>query len=176
MLYLVLKRDLEKISLARKHVLSDRELPEARRTIWLIVSVAVDRIESLKSRSESPVSRLRIDSPSQALFYNKTLKLRISLRSLQRVWYVRPCSVPGKTRFIGPMKYNFCSSHGPAFEEDQFQELTTPIPCRDEVIPDPGSISLSILNHPTGKRHEINFAAYDPPEFTTSHTEEVHPG
>lgn len=74
------------------------------------------------------------------------------------------------------MQYNFCSTHGPVFEEDQFKELNDPIPCRDELIPDPDSIPLSVLNQPLGKRHEINFAAYDPPEPTLPPTEGDHPG
>jgi len=48
MLYLVLKRDLEKISLARKHVLADSELPDAVDTIQCITSAAMYRITDLR--------------------------------------------------------------------------------------------------------------------------------
>jgi hypothetical protein len=52
MFYLVLKRDLEKISLARKRVLYEYELSPGSETIDTIVGVAFDRIESLRSKSE----------------------------------------------------------------------------------------------------------------------------
>ena len=61
------------------------------------------------------------------------------------------------------------------FHGDKLRELPDPIPCRDEMIPDPDSIPLSILNHPIGKRHEKNFSAYDPPEVTHSPEEEGDP-
>jgi hypothetical protein len=55
--YLVLKRDLEKINLGRKHVLSGRELAEsAHVTISSIATTALDRIEDLKSVYRSRVS------------------------------------------------------------------------------------------------------------------------
>jgi hypothetical protein len=48
MLYLTLKRDLEKISLARKHVLADSELPDSVETIYWITDAAMDRISDLE--------------------------------------------------------------------------------------------------------------------------------
>lgn len=48
MLYLVLKKDLEKISLARKHVLSDSELPDAADTIEWIALAAWYRTVDLR--------------------------------------------------------------------------------------------------------------------------------
>lgn len=93
------------------------------------------------------------------------------------VLYVHLFSLPRKTNLIRPIKYNFCSVYGPAFEEDQFKLLTDSIPCRDEIIPDPDSTPLSVLNHPLGKRHEIDTAAYDPPEVALSPVlEGAHPG
>lgn len=100
MFYLVLKRDLEKISLARKHVLSDRELSDARRTVWSIVSVALDRIESLRSGFKTWFSGHTVGSFFQALFCSKISKLKISSRSLQRVWCVPPFSLPKNTNFM----------------------------------------------------------------------------
>lgn len=73
------------------------------------------------------------------------------------------------------MKYNVGSAHGPLFPEDQLRDLPDAIPCQDEIIPRPDSTLLPVLNHPTGKRLEINFAAYDPPELTLSSLEGVHP-
>ena len=61
MFYLVLERDLEKISLARKYVLSDRDLAQAEDTIRSIACVALDRIDSLESGSENRVYPLRAD-------------------------------------------------------------------------------------------------------------------
>ena len=61
MLYLVLKRDLEKISLARKHVLSDSELSDAGETILLISETASDRSESLQGEPHMlPGSRFHL--------------------------------------------------------------------------------------------------------------------
>jgi hypothetical protein len=54
MFYLVLERDLKKISLARKHVLSGEELFQASIAIYCINFVAMDRIEDLRSEFEKP--------------------------------------------------------------------------------------------------------------------------
>ena len=59
MLYLVLKRDLERISLARKYVLSDRELPDAMETILYIIKTAWSRVRVLESESEERVAPLQ---------------------------------------------------------------------------------------------------------------------
>jgi hypothetical protein len=48
MLYLVLKRDLEKISFARKHVLSESELFDAIETIRWITLAARYKIVDLR--------------------------------------------------------------------------------------------------------------------------------
>jgi len=48
MLYLVLKRDLQRISLARKHVLAYSELPDALETIEWIVDAALYRVSDLR--------------------------------------------------------------------------------------------------------------------------------
>ena len=55
MLYLALKRDLEKISLARKHVLSDYEMSDAMETILSITDAAWYRIISLRGEPEKRV-------------------------------------------------------------------------------------------------------------------------
>jgi len=55
MLYLALKKDLEKISLAQKHVLSDYELLDAQETIRYIIDAAIHRVESLRGESEKRV-------------------------------------------------------------------------------------------------------------------------
>ena len=63
MLYLVLKKDMEKISLARKYVLSDFELSKYRVTISSIVDTVRDRIQTLKGGCRNRVpSNFRIDS------------------------------------------------------------------------------------------------------------------
>ena len=59
MFYLTLKRDLEKISLARKYILHTQELAESRTTIDSIVGLATHRIGRLKSKSGSQVSLLQ---------------------------------------------------------------------------------------------------------------------
>ena len=58
MLYLTLKRDLERISLAQKYVLSDFELLDARVAIEYIIDTAAYRVESLRSESEKRVAKL----------------------------------------------------------------------------------------------------------------------
>jgi hypothetical protein len=52
MLYLAVKRDLERISLARKYVLSDYELLDASKTIMHITDAVRYRVESLRSEPE----------------------------------------------------------------------------------------------------------------------------
>ena len=59
MLYLALKRDLERISLAQKYVLSDRELLEATRTILYIINVAWSRVNTLEGEPEERVAPLQ---------------------------------------------------------------------------------------------------------------------
>lgn len=48
MLYLVFKRDLQKISLGRKHVLADSELPDAAETVQYIIEAAMYRVSDLR--------------------------------------------------------------------------------------------------------------------------------
>ena len=48
MLYLLLNRDLQKISLARKYVLSESELPDALGTMTWITASARYRVSDLK--------------------------------------------------------------------------------------------------------------------------------
>ena len=55
MLYLALKRDLEKLSVARKHVLSVGELNDALKTIHYITGAARDRIVNLRSKFQNRV-------------------------------------------------------------------------------------------------------------------------
>jgi hypothetical protein len=81
-------------------------------------------------------------------------------------------AVPRNTEFTRAIKYKLpCEG----FFEPRLPELPDPISCRDEIIPDPDSISLSVLNHSPGKRLEIDFAAYDPPEITFLSSEGAHP-
>jgi hypothetical protein len=49
-----LERDLKKISLARKHVLSGEELSEASSAMYCVDFVAMDRIEDLRGEFEKP--------------------------------------------------------------------------------------------------------------------------
>jgi hypothetical protein len=62
MFYLALKRDLDKISLARKHFLNDSELSSSLDSIGSIVNVAFDRIESLRGKSENWFSHFIVNS------------------------------------------------------------------------------------------------------------------
>ena len=60
------------------------------------------------------------------------------------------------------LQYNI-SSEGGGFHGDRLRALPDPIPARDEIIPSPDSDPSSVLNHPFGNEHKIDFAAYDPP-------------
>jgi len=57
------------------------------------------------------------------------------------------------------------SSDGFYLNGDKARTLPDPIPAPNDVIPDKDSVPLSVLNHPIGNRHEIDFAAYG---FATS--------
>lgn len=65
------------------------------------------------------------------------------------------------------MQYNVANERE-GFHGDKLRALPDSIPARDEVIPNPDSIPLSVLNHPTGSKHEIDFAAYDHSTSTVS--------
>lgn len=86
-----------------------------------------------------------------------------------------PCLTSKDANFMGPVKYKISSAHELIFDGNKLRDLPDPIPCRDEIIPDPDSIPLSVLNHPIGKKNEINFAAYDQPELPLSPVEGAHP-
>lgn len=62
MFYLALERDLKKISLARKHALSDHEIDESLATLDSIASAALERIGTLRSESKIRVFGFRVDS------------------------------------------------------------------------------------------------------------------
>ena len=80
------------------------------------------------------------------------------------------------TDSIDFVKYNIGNEHGiDFFRTKQFREVLVPFPVRSKMIPDPDSIPPSILNHPLGKRHEIDFSAYDPPRLTPAPVEGIHP-
>ena len=74
---------------------------------------------------------------------------------------------------MGPVKYKI----GSACQNIYSMDLPRGFPCSfsstDDEIPDPESIPLSVLEHPLGKRHEINIAAYEPPELSVM--EGAHP-
>lgn len=86
-----------------------------------------------------------------------------------------PLTVSRDANFTDSVQYNVGSAYGPFFPEGHLRDLPDPIPCGEKIIPKPDTISPSVLNHPTGRRLEINFAAYDPPELTLSPVEGVHP-
>ena len=77
--------------------------------------------------------------------------------------------------FMHGVKYKNFREAEKSFDGDEFQGLEGPTPCRDEIIPDPDSIPLSVLYHPTTERYKINLAAYDPPEPVLPHVEGTHP-
>src|ERR1700760_102527 len=72
MLYLLLKRDLQRISLARKHVLSDSELYDAVDTIEAITLAARYRITDLRGEKYPRYLPPRFTWP-QAIFEQQNL-------------------------------------------------------------------------------------------------------
>ena len=58
-------------------------------------------------------------------------------------------------------QYQIGHESGSTFHGDQLRELPDPIPARDEIIPDPDSIPLTVLNHPLGTKNEVPCAAYE---------------
>ena len=60
------------------------------------------------------------------------------------------------------------SSEDTGFHGDRLRSLPDPVPVKNEIIPDPDSVPLSVLNHPIGSKHEKDFAAYDCPAPTVS--------
>lgn len=77
--------------------------------------------------------------------------------------------------FMRSVKYNLSNAHGISFGGDQLRELPDPIHHSDGIIPEPDLIPLSILNHPLGKRLEIDSAAYDPVGPSILPTKDAHP-
>ena len=73
------------------------------------------------------------------------------------------------------MKYSIASASGFLFHGDKLREPREPSVWGLDMIPNPDSVPLSVLSYPTGKRDEINLAAYDPPELTLSPIEGAHP-
>ena len=58
------------------------------------------------------------------------------------------------------MQYSI-RSQDVGFHGDRLRSLPDSVPAKNEIIPDPDSIPLDILNHPIGDKHEVDFAAYD---------------
>src|SRR5882762_1026640 len=120
MFYLVLRRGLEKLSLARKHVLSENELPEASTTIDRIINVAMDRLTNLRSEPEKPgfptleltrfldIFKLQnLEAKEQFEIFAKGLVCTFAL------------AIRGDTDYTRYMKYNTPSAPGALLEGDQ---------------------------------------------------------
>ena len=65
------------------------------------------------------------------------------------------------TSFTNLLQYQVAYESGSVFHGDKLRELPDPIPAREEIIPNPDSIPLTVLNHPLGTKHEIDFSAYE---------------
>lgn len=176
MLYLVLKRDLEKLSLARKHVLSDNELLEASVAIEWIISVTINRLTDLNGGSEEPdfpTSRL---TRVLGIFKQQNLEAKDQFEIFANgLVCAFSFAIPRDADFTGSAKYNTASAPGALLEDYELRGPSNPIPYRGEIIPASDSIPLSILHYPTEERYTINFSAYDPPELTLLPAESAHP-
>ena len=114
---------------------------------------------------------------SVGIFKQQNLKAKSLFETFARglVRILTPAT-PRRAKFTVSVKYKIRSSESnDGLFKAKFPEMPMPMPSRDEIIPDPDSISLSVLNHPPEKRLEIDFAAYDPPNATLSVFEETHP-
>lgn len=67
------------------------------------------------------------------------------------------------TTFTNLSQYQIVQESEISFHGDRLRELPDPIPARDEIIPDPDSIPLTILNHPLGTKLEAPTAAFEEP-------------
>ena len=89
MLYLALKRDLERISLARKHVLSHFELYDAVETILFISDAAWYRLADLRGEKRALSSYCPHLTKSPQLSTNNKISMpRNSSRFSRRAWCV----------------------------------------------------------------------------------------
>jgi hypothetical protein len=84
-------------------------------------------------------------------------------------------AVSRDSNFKTSPKYNIGSIYGKFFDGDQLRQLPVPTSCGEQIIPDLGSISDSVLIYSPAERREIDFAAYDPPEPALSPMEGAHP-
>ena len=160
MFYLTLKRDLERISLARRHVLSHFELNDAMETLIYIGHAGQYRTLDLESGMKIPPhSRFHL---TKAHSHLRTTESRCqgtaqALREghgecLHRLICVASTNLS---------QYQLYNKNGAALHRDQLRELPDPIPARDEIIPDPDSVPLAVLVHPLGTKHEIPLGAYE---------------
>ena len=81
-----------------------------------------------------------------------------SSRSSRRAWcvFLLPHSY---TILINLSQYQIVYESGIIFDGKRLRELPDPIPARDEIIPNPDSIPLTVLTHPLGKKHEAPLTA-----------------
>lgn len=160
MLYLVLKRDLQKVALACKHVLSESELPDALETIQWITSSTWYRMADLRGGKVVVSPTISTYLPSVAVFEQQGLspKEQFAIYAKGLVGVVVPWTSLGRSDLA--IQYNI-SEEGEGFHGDKLRALPDPIPARDEIIPNLDSVPMSVLNHPVGNKHEVDFAAYD---------------
>ena len=160
MFYLALKRDLERISLARKHVLSHFELHDTMETIVYIGHVGQDRSMDLESETKTPPrSRFHLTKASSHLSTTESRSQGTAQALCEGHGECphRPIHVASTNL----SQYQLYNESGAALNRNQLRELPDPIPARDEIIPDPDSIPLAVLIHPLGTKHEIPLDAYE---------------
>ena len=162
MLYLLLQRDLQKIGLARKHVLSDSELPDALDTIRWVITAAWYRMEDLTGEKGVTLPIILADLAHVVIFKHQGLSPKEQFATHAESLVGVTISWISPARSDRHLQYRI-ASEGDGFYGDKLRELPDPIPANSDIIPDQESIPLSVLNHPIGKKHEIDFAAYDSP-------------
>ena len=76
------------------------------------------------------------------------------------VWCVllQPHNRIGLTNLL---QYQIHYESGLYFGGKRLRELPNPIPARDEIIPDPDSVPLTVLNHPVGTQNGVPSVAYE---------------
>ena len=174
MLYLLLRRDLQKISLARKYVLSESEFFDALSTIQRVITGARCRILDLRGERAVMLPTILAYPASAVIFEQQGLSPKEQFAIHAGGLVCITSSWISLADLTATIQYSM-SSEGGCLPRDEFRTLPDllrdplsdlipdSIPAESEIIPNQDSVPLSILNYPPGNKHEIDFAAYDPP-------------
>ena len=85
---------------------------------------------------------------------------RSSSRASRRAWcvFLLPYN---HAPFTNLSQYQIGFENGNVLHGDRLRDLPDRIPARDDIIPDPDSIPLTVLNYPLGTRYEDPLAGLE---------------